>query len=254
MTLCDQLEARSMALASLPEGDPERAAAEAHARSCAGCARSLRQGGQLLRLVEAELRPAPSAEMLRRAGRAVIARLERDAPAADARTRLLGAAGAALAFAVLVATNRHLPHDPESWVVAGAVASLAALLGALAAEGLRTALAVVGAALALALVASSTGGLFPLVGVKCLAFELACALVPFGLFAATRGAVPRPASRGSTAALAAAAALAGQAALHLSCPVRGALPHLISFHVAGVVLAALLGARLAYAGIRGAPT
>src|SRR5262249_5673436 len=44
------------------------------------------------------------------------------------------------------------------------------------------------------------------------------------------------------AGVAAAGALAGQAGLHLSCPAQAALPHLIAFHVGGVLLAALVGA------------
>ena len=233
-----------MALASLPPHDPERVAAEEHATNCPGCARSLRQGSQLLALVKAELQPAPSAEALRRSERSVLEQMDREVPATPARTRLLGAAGAALAFAALVAAARHLPHDPASWVVAGAAASLAALLAALAPEGLRTAAVAVGSSLALALLASNSGGLFAAIGIKCLAFELACALLPFGLFAMARGAVPKPASPGAAAALAASAALAGQAALHLTCPVHDALPHLLAFHLAGVALAALLGARV----------
>ena len=244
MTPCDHIEAQSMALASLPAGDPERAAAEEHATGCTGCARALRQGSQLLAMVKAELQPAPSAMALHRAERSVLEQMDREAPAAPGRTRLLGASGAALAFAALIAAARHLPHDPASWVVAGAAASLAALLAALAPEGLRTAVAAVGSSLALALLASSSSGLFAAIGIKCLAFELACALLPFGLFAVARGAAPRPASPGAAAALAASAAFAGQAALHLSCPVHDALPHLLAFHVAGVALAALLGARV----------
>ena len=245
MTQCDQIQARSLALASLPRGDGERTAAEEHARSCAGCTRALREGGQLLALVEEGLRPAPSTETLFQIERAILGRLAREAHAARVGTRLLGAAGAALAFAALVALNRHLPHDLASWLVALAAASLAALLAALAPAGVRTAAAALGASLALALVASNATGLLPAIGLQCLALELGCALAPFGLFAAARGAIRRPASPAATAALAAAAALAGQGALHLSCPVRGALPHLLAFHVGGVVLAALLGAGFA---------
>jgi hypothetical protein len=40
---------------------------------------------------------------------------------------------------------------------------------------------------------------------------------------------------------AAAGALAGHAALHLTCPVRAATPHLLAFHAGGVLLAAALG-------------
>lgn len=249
MTQCDQIKARSMALASLPRGDGERTAAEEHARSCADCTRALREGGQLLALVGAGLRPAPSAETLRSVEQVILRQLEREAHAAPLRARLLGAAGAALAFAALVALNRHLPHDLASWVVALAAASLAALLAALAPAGVRTATAALGASLALALVASNATGLLPAIGLKCLAVELGCALAPFGLFAAARGAIRRLPSPGATAALAAAAALAGQGALHLSCPVRGALPHLLAFHVGGVACAALLGAGFARVGL-----
>jgi hypothetical protein len=244
VTLCDRIASRSMALVSMPPDDLERVAAEEHAATCTACARALRQGGQLLRLVTAELRPEPSAEALRRAERSVIEQMDREARAAPARTRLLGAAGAALAFLALVASARHVSHDPVSWLVACAAASLAALLAALAPEGLRTAAGALGASVALALLASSTGGLHAAIGIKCLAFELACALLPFGFFAVARGAVPRPVSPGAAAALAASAALAGQAALHLTCPVHDALPHLFAFHFTGVALAALLGARI----------
>ena len=247
MTLCDRIDLRSMALASLPPADPARVAAEAHARACPRCARSLRQGKRLLGLVEAELRPAPSAEALRRAERSVLAQMEREATSTMVRARLLGAAGALLAFAALVVAARELRHDPASWVVALAAASLAAFLAALAPSGFRTTVGALGASVGLALLASSSGGLFSAIGIKCLAFELACAILPFGLFAAARGAVPRPTSPAATAALAGAAALAGQAALHLSCPVRSALPHLFTFHLGGVVLAALVGAGLASA-------
>jgi hypothetical protein len=68
VTLCDRIASRSMALVSMPPDDLERVAAEEHAATCTACARALRQGGQLLRLVTAELRPEPSAEALRRAG------------------------------------------------------------------------------------------------------------------------------------------------------------------------------------------
>ena len=244
MMPCDRIAARSMVLASLPPEDPERANAEAHAASCASCERALRQGAQLLALVKSELRAVPSSEALRRAERGILDEMDRERPGTPVRVRVLASFGAAVAFAGMIATARHAPHDLASWVVAGGVASLAALLAALASEGARTALAAIGSSLALALLASSGDGLFAKIGAKCLALELGCALVPFALFAAARGLAPRPASPGASAALAGAAALAGQAALHLSCPVHGAMPHLFAFHVAGVVLAALLGARV----------
>jgi hypothetical protein len=78
--------------------------------------------------------------------------------------------------------------------------------------------------------------------VKCVAIELFAAAWPLGAAALAKGLVQRPGSPWATAALAASGALAGQAALHLTCPVRFAEPHLAVFHTGGVVLAALLGA------------
>jgi hypothetical protein len=78
--------------------------------------------------------------------------------------------------------------------------------------------------------------------VKCVAIELFAAAWPLGAAALAKGLVRRPRSPWATAALAASGALAGQATLHLTCPVRLAEPHLAVFHTGGVVLAALLGA------------
>ena len=97
--------------------------------------------------------------------------------------------------------------------------------------------------LGLALIAASgTGVASGDSGLTCLGLELICALIPFALCAMTGARLPESAE--ARAALAGAAALAAQAALHLSCPIRGALVHLITFHFAGVVAAAAVGARL----------
>ena len=95
---------------------------------------------------------------------------------------------------------------------------------------------------AMAWLAGSAEGLFPTIGAKCVAVELFAAALPLGaaVFGARRWAIPLPSLRG--AVVAASGALVGQAALHLTCPVREAAMHLAIFHVGGVVLAASMGA------------
>src|SRR5207237_3394332 len=124
--------------AALPASDPERAAAESHACSCARCARALRDGAQLVAMVSAELRPAPAWEAFARAEQAVLHEWDRECLRPARRSRLLAAAGAAVIFVVLCATARHLLRDLGSWATAGAAASLAALFSALAPAGRRS--------------------------------------------------------------------------------------------------------------------
>src|SRR5262249_62275605 len=66
--------------------------------------------------------------------------------------------------------------------------------------------------------------------------------LPLAMPAARVGRRRAPAGALVFACVAAAGALAGQAALPLTCPRRLDLPHLFAFHVGGVALAALIGA------------
>jgi hypothetical protein len=94
---------------------------------------------------------------------------------------------------------------------------------------------------ALVLVTSSGDGLLPLLGMKCVVVECVAACVPLGatLFLARRGrALGAPLTLASVAAT---GALAGQAALHLTCPAHHQLPHLVVFHFVGIALAAGIG-------------
>ena len=245
MTTCDQVYSNALALSALAQGDPERAAALVHARSCPGCTAALREGVSLLALVDSGLRPlAPAEEVLLRVRHRVLAEMDRDVvpAAADWRSPIVFGASALVPFVLFTLTAHQRAADLQSWVLAAAAASLAALLAGLSGRGAYTLPAAVGSALALAVLAGQTQGLAPLIGLKCTAVELASACVPFAIAALSRGAIPRPVSPVFAAALAAAGALAGQAALHLTCPVRQALPHLLAFHLVGVVLAAALGA------------
>jgi hypothetical protein len=82
------------------------------------------------------------------------------------------------------------------------------------------------------------------VGTYCVVIEQLCALLPAAavVWHARRGATL---SAWSLAQAAAAGALAGAAALHLSCPAHHATAHLWVFHVGGVIAAAAIAAALA---------
>jgi hypothetical protein len=87
------------------------------------------------------------------------------------------------------------------------------------------------------------------VGVRCLATEIASAAMVVGAaWLAIRGGTTSPA-RSAVAAAAAAGALAGDAALQLTCAARDAIPHLLAFHVGGVLLA-VVGASLLWGARR----
>ncbi|HUJ28379.1 MAG TPA: hypothetical protein VLW85_20295 [Myxococcales bacterium] len=238
MTVCDRIEARSMALAGLPPADAEYAEASAHATACARCAARLRDGARLLDLVTVELRPQPAD--FPGVEQAVLAAWDRE-QRPSWRQRLAVPIAAVALFAVLVAGAAHLVSDAGSWVLAAAGAAVAALVPSMA--GKRALPAVLAASLALSLFAVS-GAEAPNghSGLICMGLEAACALVPIAIWcAAGIGALVEPASARAT--LAAAMALAAQAALHLSCPVRGVVVHL-AFHLAGVLVAAALATQL----------
>lgn len=246
MTRCERIFQDATGLAAVPSLDPERVEAVAHAQGCVACARALREGDALLSLIHAGLRPDPApADLLARAQAASL-RLIDAKPGGAAplvrRLRPTWAAAAILAFGLFVLIARH--RHADGWGVALVAAMAGAALAALAESGTVVLIAACAGSGALALVAAAAPGLFPLVGLKCLAIEVVAASLPFAASALTRGLVPRPSTALTGAALAASCALAAQAALHLTCPVHDAVPHLLLFHVGGVALAALLGWRL----------
>lgn len=235
MTECHRVRADAPGLAALRPDDPERLAAWAHARGCAGCARALREAERLQALVAAcEPEPLPDGA-LERASRGIREELRR-----EARRRLVGSAVAVSAsVGVFVAFAQDRSRSLLEWALAAVLWALAVLLAATASRRpvLVTAVAVVGA-IAAAAVAGHPGPLAPSVGVECLATELASAAVVVGAaWLALRGGTSSPAPA-SMAAAAAAGALAGAAALQVTCEAHAAAPHLVAFHVGGVVLAA----------------
>ena len=229
---CELLRRDAAGLAALPAGDPDRRDAFAHAASCPGCLRALREAEQVLRLLEqAPPPPAPGRAALRRASQQIVSEL-----AWLARQPAVRAGAVLLAWVSLVALAGHRAPDgwPASIALAGAAALIAAFLGALPA-------AAAALALAAAFIAATGGwpGLAPGTGVECFLIEQVAALVP--LLAVLW--LARKTGGGPARALvpaAAAGALAGDAALHLACPARHASAHLWAFHFSGILVATLV--------------
>jgi hypothetical protein len=235
MTDCERIRADAPGLAALLSSDPERLAAWSHASGCAGCARALREAAGLQVLLSA-WEPAPlPAGALERASREIHAQLRR-----DARRRLIGSVAAVCASAVVfVGFSRAPSRSVSDWALAAGLWALAVLVAATASRKplFATAVAVL-AAVAAGLISGERGPLAVSLGLECLATEIASAAVVVGaVWLALRGGTTSPA-RSAVAAAAAAGGLAGDAALQVTCAAHTAVPHLLAFHVGGIVLAA----------------
>ena len=146
----------------------------------------------------------------------------------------------ATAWAVVAAAAKHRASDMKSWALAAGFGAAAAVAPRLArtragvVAGMACVLAVV-----LALVVGGSGMLAIAVGLRCTGLEIGAAALPLAATAFFLTGQVRPLVY---AAVAACGALAGEAALHLGCPARMQLPHLLVFHAGGVLLAAAIGA------------
>jgi hypothetical protein len=237
----DHLDPELLAgIALLDPSDPERIAAEAHCGSCSTCRASMEAARATLGDLDA-LAPAPVPLTRLEAWRDRLLHEQRRI----ARTRMLAALAlvplSALGFVALLAPRGDLAAlgAPLAWGVIVAVSGSAAL--ALHRGGPRLGGSVLTAAIAisvaLAALDATGGGIGP--GPKCLALELAAALLPavFAIALCRRGTLAR--SPPGIATAAAAGAIGAQLALAVLCPDHDA-DHLLAFHVGGVVLAALL--------------
>jgi hypothetical protein len=237
MTTCESLRPRAAGIASLPSSDPERQEFLAHAAGCPDCLRALSEAEAVLLLLDSAPRELPSAASLERVAEQIRAelRLQRLAPA-------LLACAAALAWAVMIAVEPHLAAS--GWSASVAATGLAAALAALVGAPRLGVLGATAGSAGLALAAGRMPGLFADVGKYCVVIEQLCALLPAAtaVWLARRGGAL---SAWSLAQAAATGALAGAAALHLSCPAHHASVHLWVFHVGGVIAAAAIAAALA---------
>lgn len=234
MTRCDRLRAEAPGLAALRSDDPERIAAWSHASGCPGCARALREAERLQTLL-ATFEPAPlPAGAAERTSRAIVAELRREA----GRWTLASIAAICASMLLFVGFARIRSRSAEDWAMAVVLGALAVVVAAFAR---RRPLLLVGVTVAAALSVGLASGRTPLAGapgVHCLATELAAAAAVVGaVWLAVRGGTTSPA-RSAIAAAAAAGALAGDAALQITCGAQDEVPHLLAFHVGGVLLAA----------------
>jgi hypothetical protein len=228
-------------LAALAADDPERKLAEEHARSCASCAEALDEGARLVGLL-AEAVPAagPTPELLARAAAAI----EKEG-AMERRARSVlrwAAAGVvSLMWVGQLLYGKQIIHDTRSVVTSLALLAIA-IVGVTYARASQRALiaALVAASGVFAWAVGAVAGLETRIGLECTACELVAAAIPWLLVTVLAWRQGVALDRGTVVAVAAAGALASQAGQIMGCPVPHANPHLLIFHLGGVLLAAAL--------------
>jgi hypothetical protein len=240
-------------LAMAAADDPQRVAFEAHAADCSACTREWRRSLRLAELMGTlAAPPPPSPKALARAQARVHALLAME-PASAIEPKAAPFQGLMVAAAVLVSVVAafSLSGPPISMyreLLAITTIGVAALLPGFAMRSERNAIAASVAALALSNV---LGWLdfteFPMVAghaVGCMQMELAIGALPLlAMLGVSRSAGSR-ASAFQTAAAGASGALAGQGVLLTTCGADESVLHVLVFHVAGVVLGALIGGGL----------
>ncbi|HEX4406814.1 MAG TPA: hypothetical protein VH560_18375 [Polyangia bacterium] len=225
--------------------------AEAHARTCAACARALEDGRRLLALLGQATLPEPSATALARASATILAELgEIDASRAVAGKLAAVVSAAVLATWALPLALMRAPLGGRALAFSIALAAVAAVSTALTiAVSKRDGLLFFAASLAMAFVTGSGATLGPAVGLHCAAIEaLTAATAGVAAWVATHAFGRRTLDRRVLIGALGGGALAGHAALDVGCGMSSALPHVLVFHTGPVVLAlgvALLIARRA---------
>lgn len=230
------------------DGDA-RVAFEEHLRGCEGCETYVRQldvARQALgRLPEPKISPALNDALLSGFDAWAAARAggpER-ATAPDWRFAPWPAATVLGTIVLLLVFARQRSQAPEDWAI-GTVLAIAALAVASLAGRFAVGIvaAAVGAAVAAAISGGRAGALDLATGAECFVLIMASAgLVAGAAWLGVRGG-SRLAVRHAIAAGGLAGALAAAAALQLTCHAHGAMPHLLSFHLGGVVLVAAAAA------------
>jgi anti-sigma factor RsiW len=248
MLTCKQIAARATDRMEGALGILDRRRFDRHVARCDACRRYVQQlqatVGALRRLPEPELSPRLDETLMAQydawaATRTGPLAASGATPELRARlgSRLWPTLAAAAVIALLVAFARHRSQAPGDWLVTAGLA-LTALAMAWLAGRFAVGLVLTGvlAAAAAALWSGHGDALgFP-TGVECLTVELVSAAVVAGAaWLGARGGFPALVRRAqSTGAV--AGALAADAALQITCPVHDALPHLLTFHLGGMLL------------------
>jgi hypothetical protein len=212
---------------------PHRRAAQTHAIT----------DRKVLRALDVARLDPPSASAMDRVFARVLAEIGTEERALKgSRFFRLGPFFATIAiWIVFVVIARRRSVEPIAWIEALIALVVAGACSKFALSGGRYVVGFAFAASAgLAVAASTSGELAAVAGIKCTIFELAGAAIPFSLAAyATR----RRQINVSTAAMigvAAAGALAAQAALHLTCMARAGAWHEWAFHFGPVLMCAAI--------------
>lgn len=249
MLTCKEITALATDYAEGHLGAADRATFEGHLAGCAGCSAWVEQLATTALAVGALPEPAVPLEMRREL-------LERfddwarhrgvEAPAAQPavpvgrrRLGLAAALAAAATFGLLVALARRPSGRAEDWAVALVLAGVAVALAALGRRATLGLAAVAGAAaLAAGLLAGGRGSLELATGLDCLLTVGAAAAGMAGVAWLVLRRGPGALVRSAAGSWAVAGALAGAAALQVTCGAHTSLAHHLTFHVGGVLAVA----------------
>jgi len=240
-------------IAAIAMGDGDDAALASHAAECAVCAKQWQGAKRLVSLMDGLAAPPPPSEkaMQRTQARvrALLASEPREAAPAPVPAIRGLMVGAAVLVSVVIAFALSGPSiSPYRILIALATIGVAALLPNLALRSERDAL--VASALALGL--SMTLGLLDYTeislvaghAISCFSTELAIGALPLvTMLGMARSSSARLGTLASAAG-GAAGALAGQGVLLTTCAADESVLHVLFFHVAGVVVATLVGGGL----------
>jgi hypothetical protein len=241
MSRCEDLQPTWPVLLGLPADDPELETALAHASGCQRCATEVRGSRALLTALDSLGQQPPSRSALARAAAPILDDLARQEEARRKYAAVIAAAASLAGFALLVAMSQSRAAFGPRWEIAFAFAAVAAGCTAAAVLfRLRALWAILPISAAMAVAVASSRGWDADGGLRCALGEGIGASLP--LAALSYLLLRKPFALGPSGAAAAAAggALAGQAALVLTCPSHG-IEHLVVFHAGTVALAAMLG-------------
>jgi hypothetical protein len=245
LSRCSQLQERAAGIAALAGDDPERQAAFEHARACPSCAAALAEGeAMLVALARGIVLEPPPAVVLARAAAGVRHELRLT------RARLLRGRAAVVA-AVVAAWLLPLLGGLRLRGSAGATGSVTVAMLAVVSTavvltlGSRALLILPLVSFAAAWLSAGSGPVAAAHGVECAVFVLVAAAIPLtaAVLLTRRRVFERSADLFAGAA--GGGAVAGQAALYVTCHAVAGHGHLLLFHAAPVLavmgLAALFG-------------
>jgi hypothetical protein len=246
--MTDHIADRAGFLAALSDDDPERKAADEHARSCAACQEALEEGGRFMALLRQALPvPASITEPMSSRPRPVV---DLSSPATglswnDASRRLVwttvGAVVVAWLFQLTVGGGFQMNREclvVSLGILAVAIASVTVMRGK---EPLAVVTVVATSGL-FAYLSGTAAGLAPGIGIRCTFRELWAAAITWAIVVTIGRRRGVTFSRWNVTAIAAAGALAAHAGQHLACAVPHSDAHLLIFHFGGVLIATVLAA------------